>query len=355
MTQENGAPVRLAVMGAGLIGKNHIAHIAKSAEADLAAVVDPMPAARELAATYGAAWYPSFAEMLTQMQLDGVVVATPNQMHVANGLDCIAAGIPALVEKPLADDVAEAEKLVRAAEQAGVPVLTGHHRRHNPLIQRAKEAVDSGRLGRIISVQGTCWFFKPDSYFDPAWRRQKGAGPVFLNLIHDVDLLRYLCGEVVAVQAAESRMLRNNEVEETAVILLHFASGALGTVNVSDAIQAPWSWEFTSGENPAYSHTKETCYNIGGTGGSLSVPYLDLWRHPAKADWWSPLEYERIRVAHQDPLALQIANFCGVIRGTAKAVVPASEGLKTLKVIEAVKQAAASGALVRLDSRAASA
>jgi predicted dehydrogenase len=135
MTQENGAPVRLAVIGAGLIGKNHIAHIAKSAEADLAAVVDPMPAARELAATYGAAWYPNFAEMLTQMQPDGVVVATPNQMHVANGLDCIAAGISALVEKPLADDVAEAEKLVRAAEQAGVPLLTGHHRRHNPLIQ----------------------------------------------------------------------------------------------------------------------------------------------------------------------------------------------------------------------------
>jgi predicted dehydrogenase len=293
--------------------------------------------------------------MLTEMRPDGVVVATPNQMHVANGLDCIAAKIPALVEKPLADDVAEAEKLVRAAELAGVPLLTGHHRRHNPLIQRAKEVIEAGRLGRIISVQGTCWFFKPDSYFDPAWRRQKGAGPVFLNLIHDVDLLRYLCGEVVAVQAAESRMHRKNEVEETAVILLHFASGALGTVNVSDAIQAPWSWEFTSGENPAYSHTKETCYIIGGTGGSLSVPYLDLWKHPAKADWWSPLESERIPVAHEDPLGLQIANFCGVIRGTAKAVVPASEGLKTLKVIEAVKQAAASGAMVRLDRRAASA
>ena len=71
MNQESCAPVRLAVMGAGLIGRNHIAHIAKSAEADLAAVIDPMPAARELAATYGAAWYPSFAEMLTQMRPDG--------------------------------------------------------------------------------------------------------------------------------------------------------------------------------------------------------------------------------------------------------------------------------------------
>jgi predicted dehydrogenase len=342
-------PVRLAVMGAGLIGKNHIAHIAGRPESVLAAIVDPMPAARAMAAAHGAAWYPSFSEMLGDMRPEGIIVATPNQMHVSNGLDCIAAGIPTLVEKPLADDVAEAEKLVTAAEVAGVPLLTGHHRRHNPLIQKARDVIDSGRLGRIMSVQGTCWFFKPDDYFDLPWRRQKGAGPVFLNLIHDVDLLRYLCGDVVAVQAAESRGLRGHEVEEVAVILLHFASGALGTVNVSDAIQAPWSWEFTSGENPAYTHTPEACYNIGGTGGSLSVPYLDLWHHPARADWWTPLERERVPVVHEDPLGLQIASFCGVIRGTAQAVVPAREGLKTLKVIEAVKQAAATGKLVRLD------
>ena len=349
MTNDYGNPVRLAVMGAGLIGKSHIAHIAERPESVLAAIVDPMPAAREMALAHGAAWYPSFSEMLAEMRPDGIIVATPNQLHVTNGLDCIAAGIPALIEKPLADDVEEAEKLVTAAEDAGVPLLTGHHRRHNPLIQQAKAVIDSGRLGRIMSVQGTCWFFKPDYYFDVPWRRQKGAGPVFLNLIHDVDLLRYLCGDVVAVQAAESRLLRGNEVEEVAVILLHFASGALGTVNVSDAIQSPWSWEFTSGENPAYTVTPETCYNIGGTGGSLSVPYLDLWHHPTKADWWTPLERERIPVVHEDPLGLQVANFCGVIRGTAQAVVPASEGLKTLKVIEAVKRAAASGGLTRLD------
>ncbi len=348
MTSDSSAPVRLAVMGAGLIGKNHIALIVARPEAILAAIVDPMPAARDLAASYGTAWYPSVADMLGDIRPEGIIVATPNQMHVAHGLDCIAAGIPTLVEKPLADDVAEAERLVVAAEKAGVKLLTGHHRRHNPLIQKAKEVIDSGRLGRIMSVQGTCWFYKPDDYFDPLWRRQKGAGPVFLNLIHDVDLLRFLCGDVVAVQAAESRPMRGNEVEEVAVILLHFASGALGTVNVSDAIQSPWSWEFTAGENPSYTHTREACYQIGGTGGSLSLPQLDLWHHPAKADWWTPLVHERIAVVHDDPLGLQIANFCGVIRGTATAVVPGSEGLKTLRVIAAVKQAAATGALVRL-------
>jgi len=91
-----------------------------------------------------------------------------------------------------------------------------------------------------------------------------------------VDLLRYLCGDVVSVQALESNHFRGNAVEDTAVILLRFASGAMGTVNVSDTIAAPWSCEFTSGESPAYTHTPETCFWIGGTRGSLTIPYLDL-------------------------------------------------------------------------------
>ena len=107
------------------------------------------------------------------------------------------------------------------------------------MIQRAKAEIDSGRLGSIVSVHGMFWLIKPDDYFDVAWRREKGAGPIFLNLIHDVDLLRYLCGDIVAVQAAQSNRLRGYAVEETAGIILHFASGALGTVHVSDAIQSP--------------------------------------------------------------------------------------------------------------------
>lgn len=270
------APVRLTVMGAGLIGKRHIEHILARPEAVLSSIVDPMPVARELAVSLKVDWFSSVQDMISENRPEGVVVATPNQMHVANGMDCIAAGIPALIEKPLANDIVAAQTLVEASERAGVPLLTGHHRRHNPMIQRAKAEIDSGRLGQIVSVHGMFWLIKPDDYFEVPWRREKGAGPAFVNLIHDVDLLRYLCGDIVAVQAAQSNRLRGNAVEETAVIILHFASGALGTVNVSDTIQSPWSWEFTTGENPAYSHTLETCYQIGGTRASLAIPQLDL-------------------------------------------------------------------------------
>jgi predicted dehydrogenase len=286
--------------------------------------------------------------MPAQERPEGMIVATPNQMHVTNGMDCIAAGIPALVEKPIADDIAAAEALVDAAERSRVALLTGHHRRHNPMIQRAKAEIDSGRLGQIVSVHGMFWLIKPDDYFDVAWRREKGAGPILLNLIHYIDLMRYLCGDIVAVQAARSKALRGNEVEETAVILLHFASGALGTVNVSDTIQESWSWEFTTGENPAYSHTQESCYQIGGTRASLAIPQLDLWHHPKEASWWAPIERERLGYVPEDPLGRQVANFCAVIRGTDEPVVSGREGLETLRVIDAIKRAAESGALVQV-------
>lgn len=338
--------IRLSVMGAGLIGKRHIEHILARPEANLASIIDPTPAARELAQSLNVAWYPFFQNIPIEDQPEGIVVATPNQMHVANGMECIGAGIPVLIEKPIADDLAGAEMLVEVAERQAVPLLVGHHRRHNPMIKRAKAEIESGRLGQIVSVHGMFWLIKPDDYFDLAWRREKGAGPVFLNLIHDVDLLRYLCGEVVAVQAAQSNKVRGNAVEETAVIILHFASGALGTVNVSDTIQAPWSWEFSTGENPAYSRTQEICYQIGGTSASLAIPHLDLWHHPSQASWWAPIACERLSYKPEDPLGVQIANFCAVIRGSAEPVVSGREGLNTLRVIDAVKRAAESGTRV---------
>ncbi len=348
MPNEAQNPVKLAVLGAGLIGRRHIEHILDEECAQLTAIVDPMPDAKDFAAQNNASWYPNLAAMLEERRPEGIIVATANQMHVANGLESVAAGIPVLVEKPIADDVSEATKLVEAAEKAGVPLLVGHHRRHNPMIQEAKKAIAAGRLGRVVSVHATCWLNKPDDYFDAPWRRRKGAGPMFPNLIHDVDLFRYLCGEVVCVQAFESSALRGNEVEETAVILLKFASGALGTMNVSDIIAAPWSWELTSGENPVYPHTRETCYLIGGALGSLTVPYLDVWRNPTKRGWWEPIVSERLPFDAQDPLGLQIRNLCAVIRGAAQPVVSGREGLATLKVIAAVKMAAATGGAVEI-------
>lgn len=339
---------RIAVMGAGLIGKRHAMHVAASTDADLACVIDPSPVGQAVAEEFGAPWVASLDDAVATARPDGVIVATPNQMHMQNGLDCIAAGLPALIEKPLCDGVADAERLVAAADQAGVALLTGHHRRHNPLMQAAKRIIDDGRIGTPLVANAMFWICKPDDYFDVAWRREKGAGPVYLNLIHDVDNLRYLLGDVAAVTAVESNGVRGNAVEDVSVILLEFASGCLATASVCDATVAAWSWEMTSGENPAYPQTDGDCYLIGGTHGSLALPSLTLRTARGERSWYSPFDISRAEHADEDPLARQVSQFARVIRGEEAPLVSAREGLETLRVIDAVKQSAAAGARVIL-------
>lgn len=348
-------PVKLAVVGAGLIGKRHAEHVAREPGAMLSAIVDPSDVGQDLAGRLGTRWYRSLADLLTVDKPEGVIIATPNQLHVRNGLEAIEAGISAIVEKPLSNDLAGGARLVAAADKAGVPLLVGHHRRYNPMIAKAKEILDNGQVGRILALNGQFWLTKPDDYFDVPWRREDGAGPVLLNLIHDVDLFRYLCGEVVSVQAQSSNAVRGHAVEETAVILLRFASGALGTVSVSDSIVAPWSWELTAGENPDYPQQDQFCYQIGGTHGSLTIPQLEIWSNRDKRSWWEPLRRERVPFVPEDPLKLQIRHFCDVIRHGVAPIASGREGLATLTVIDAVRRAASSGKAIFLSSPIASA
>lgn len=319
----------------------------RSPGACVSSVVDPDPAAADLAGARGLAWQASIAEMLAAEPPDGVIVATPNRLHVEHGLECLRAGRPVLVEKPIADDARAALRLIEAAEALGLPVLVGHHRRHNPVVQAAKARIDGGAIGEVVSAHVACWLYKPDGYFEVAWRSRKGAGPILVNLIHDVDLLRYLIGEVEEVQAAASNRRRGHEVEDSAAIILRFAQGALATMTLSDTVVAPWSWELTAEENPDFPATGETCCFIGGTRGSLEIPGGKLWSQEGERNWWRPIERSAYEVAPRDPWDLQIAQFCEVIAGRAEPLVSGREALRSLQVIEAIIEAARSGGRVR--------
>lgn len=342
--------LRLAISGLGLIGQRHADAIDAVAGAALVAVADPGKEGRREATRRGVPCYNSFEEMLTSAELDGVILATPTLLHIEQAQLCLRHGLPMLIEKPISTKADEAAPLVIAAMQQSVPILIGHHRRHNPLIRTAREAIDNGLIGKVRAVQATCWFYKPDSYFDIApWRKKLGAGPVSVNLAHDIDLLRYLCGEVTRVYAAKASSARGFENEDLASAVLDFAGGAIGTITVSDSIASPWSWENTSGENPVYAKTEESCYLIGGSAGSLSVPDLTCWSHEGdKAHWWHPFSTERLEWQAADPLVKQMEHFCEVVTGRQQPLVSGVEGLSTLQVIEAIQQSAATGQPIKL-------
>ncbi|MGE5793186.1 MAG: Gfo/Idh/MocA family protein [Bacteroidota bacterium] len=342
--------VAIAVAGAGLIGREHIRVVRESEGARLAAIVDPSPAAGEIAREAAVPLYRSLGELFDRAKPDGVILGTPNQLHVEQGLECIRAGVPALVEKPVATSVAEGERFCRAVEAAGAKILVGHHRIHSPILAKAREIVQRGTLGPIVGVIGSALFYKPDDYFDQApWRREPGGGPILLNMIHEVGNLRALCGEIVAVQAFASNATRRHAVEDTVAINLRFASGALGTFLLSDTAASARSWEQTSQENKRYpTYPDEDCYVIAGTDGSLAVPTMRLKTYARQDDrsWWKPFRTGVAEVVRADPLARQVEHFCAVIRGDAKPLVSARDGLQNLRVTEAIVEASRTGRTV---------
>ncbi|PRX33090.1 putative dehydrogenase [Paraburkholderia sp. BL18I3N2] len=349
--------IRIAVAGAGYIGRAHMAVAQQSGTCTLSAIVDPSPAAQALAAQAGVPLYRTLGELLERDRPDGVILATPNQLHVEHALTCLAAGVATLLEKPIASTVDEAETLVGQAERSGVPLLIGHHRAHSPIMARAKQLIDEGRLGKLVAVMGSAVFFKPDEYYaDAPWRREPGGGPILLNMIHEVHNLRMLCGDIVAVQAFSSHATRGFPVEDTVAINLRFASGALGSFMLSDTAASARSWEQTSQENKAYpTYPDEDCYVIAGTFGSLAVPTMRLKTYGKAADrsWWKPFQVGVAEMTRDDPLKLQLEHFVRVIHKEVEPLVSARDGLQNLRITEAIVEAANTGAVVDTTSAAA--
>ena len=344
--------IRIAVAGAGMIGQAHIKVLGASPSCMLSAIVDPSPAAMELAAKEGVPLYKTIDELLLTNRPDGLILATPNQWHVSQALQCMEAKLPILLEKPIATTVAEGEKIVAMVAATGAKVLIGHHRAHSPIMAKAKEVVDSGKLGKLVAFMGSATFFKPDHYFtDAPWRKEKGAGPILINMIHEIHNMRMLCGEIVAVQAFASHATRRFPVEDTAAINLRFANDMLGTFMLSDTAASAGSWEQTSQENKSYaSYAGEDCYVISGNNGTLSVPTMRLKTYPRPEDrsWCKAFDESVVRLVQDDPLKHQMEHFGAVILGNAVPLVSAQDGLQNLRIVEAIVEAAKTGHIIEI-------
>ena len=342
--------LRIAILGAGTMGRRHIDYVNASGECQLVAICDPDSGVAKLAAKNEVPLFHDEYEALDLAAPDGAIIAAPTILHEELALACIRRGIVPLVEKPITAALDEGQRLVDDAAAAGVPVLVGHHRRYHPRIKRLWKLVKEGAIGSLIGVSLLWAVRKPDEYYDIVWRTRAGGGPVLTNLIHEIDTLRYICGEITSVYAATSSATRGFEVEDSAAITLRFTDGVVGSVFLSDAAPSPWSYELTMFENPSYAHVEGNCAFFFGTMGSLAFPTMELWRYPSADShgWEHPLVQERHEPADADPLAAQLAHFCRVIRREEPPLVSGEEGLRTLAATQAVLSSGSEGKPVEL-------
>lgn len=230
--------VRFAVVGCGGISKTHLKGIAAAEEAELAAVCDVSEErARETAQQYGVQAYTSYEEMLKRGDIDVVNICTPSGMHPEQTVMAAEAGKHVISEKPMAIRLDDAVRMIEACKKNRVKLATIFPRRMSPASKFVKRLLEEGRLGKISLCAGYVKFYRNQAYYDKAgWRGTwavDGGGAMMNQGIHTIDLLQWLAGPVESLYGYARNVLRNIEVEDTAVTSLQFKSGALGSIEAT--------------------------------------------------------------------------------------------------------------------------
>lgn len=228
------APARVAVVGAGWIGREHLATLPRLGAAVVAVCDVDEANARAAAEPLGAAAYGELDELLEQEQLDAVVVCTPPLTHRDAALAVLERGLPLYLEKPIARTPDDAKAIVEAAEGTGAVCAIGYQWHALEPLDELRRVLDGQQLALLVGrsigpTQARPWFLD----------RAQGGGNVLERGSHHIDLQRAIAGDVVAVQAAPSHALvaqgaaERGDIEDAAALVLRFASGAVGTIVVA--------------------------------------------------------------------------------------------------------------------------
>lgn len=316
--------IRLLVVGAGLIGSRHVQTIAANPACELVGVVDPDTARHiDPAVRY-------FTDMAQVTQpVDGAIIATPTGLHAQHGIAAAERGWHLLIEKPVTALPADADQLAEVAEKYGVKCLVGHHRRYHPSVTLLRDALNDGRIGLPVTSTLIWAMRKPDSYFEGNWRQSDGS-PVMINLIHDIDLLRYVLGDIAEVSGFASAHVRQAKRVESGAAMLRFVSGVCATISFADTTASPWGFEAATDENPNIAATSQDMWWITGTKGGIAFPSLTLWQ--GAQDWSQAPAAQHLQADKVSPLEAQLNHFIAVIAGHAEPLIDIRDARESLRI-----------------------
>lgn len=334
--------MKIAVIGSGLIGRKHIDLIAKNPDLELVAIVNPNHVPTDLMEAHSVPNFESHKDLINAKLAEAAIISSPNETHAEIAIDLMEAGVPILIEKPIAASLEECESILDAEAHTGVPVLVGHHRRYNPVIQEMHDLIQGGDLGSLVGFSGVWSVRKPDDYYNTKWRVGPSGGPIMINLIHEIEYIQAMVGPIRGLSAFCADRRRRQEVEATVSLNMEFESGALGTVLLSDSAASPWSWEQATGENaPTFPQSRENPYRFLFERGAVEFPQLKIWKQE-DPDWTNPFETEdrnRLAQSWQSVFADQLSHFHDVVRGKASPRITARDGTNALNTALIVRRA----------------
>ncbi len=227
--------IRFAIVGCGRIAQRHAEHINNIGL--LVAVCDTIPAkADALAKQYGAKAYYTIESLLDgEKETDVVSVCSPNGLHAAHSIKALNAGFHVLCEKPMAINVNDCGEMIKAAERYNKRLFAIKQNRFNPPVDAVKSAIDAGKLGKIYSIQLSCFWNRNDDYYHNSWKgtNDMDGGTLYTQFSHFIDLLYWIIGDIKNVEAYTGNYAHKGviEFEDTGAIIVEFYNGAIGTIN----------------------------------------------------------------------------------------------------------------------------
>jgi predicted dehydrogenase len=233
--------IRFAIIGCGRIAKRHADLLGRGqiAGASLSAVCDVVPErAQAFGERYSVPWFTSIDDMLAAPGIDAVSVLTPSGMHADHAVAVARSGRHIVVEKPMALTLPDADRMIAEADEAGVRLFVVKQNRFNVPVVKAREALDAGRLGRLVLGTVRVRWCRDQSYYDhDAWRGTwaQDGGVIANQASHHVDMLAWFMGPVASVHARCATALVDIQAEDTAVATVRFRNGALGVIEATGA------------------------------------------------------------------------------------------------------------------------
>jgi UDP-N-acetyl-2-amino-2-deoxyglucuronate dehydrogenase len=226
--------IKFGLIGCGRIAQRHAEHIANYGQ--LVAVCDNVKQkADDLANKYEAKAYYDVNDMLANGGVDVVSVCSPNGLHAEHAIKSLKKGFHVLCEKPMALSVTDCGEMIKAAEKANKRLFAIKQNRFNPPVVAVKDAIDEGRLGKIYSIQLSCFWNRNPDYYANSWKGTKDldGGTLYTQFSHFIDLLYWMIGDIKNVNAFMSNYAHKGiiDFEDTGVIIAEFSNGAIGTIN----------------------------------------------------------------------------------------------------------------------------
>ncbi|WP_435022535.1 Gfo/Idh/MocA family protein (plasmid) [Tundrisphaera sp. TA3] len=355
------ARLRTAVIGCGKVGRIHAAALAGLPESEFVAACDGLPdRAGAFAEEFGVAAFADVAEMIEKAKPEAVCVCTPHPLHADPAVLALRAGVHVLVEKPMAATLADCDRMLAAARASGANLGVVSQRRWFEPVVRVQEAIRAGKVGRpALGVVGMFNWRDADYYASDPWRGRwdtEGGGVLVNQAPHQLDLLAWFMGEIEEISGSWANVNHPTvEVEDTAVAVVRFRSGGLGSI-VASLSQRPglFTHVHVHGSNGASVgvETDRGASFIAGVSTIAEPPLNDLWNIPGEETLLDSFRLQdRETFARVDPTAhyhaLQIAEFLRAAREGRAPAVTGEDGRTVVAMFNAIYRSQRDGRPVR--------